>query len=369
MSVRLYKKGNRYYAEWYDPDRRPKKKYTSLQTEDRDLAERKLKRLEIEFIDRKFDPWDRSIERRKQLRPLGNAIQRFLKTKSHLAVATQKNYSEKLGLLERYIGTNTTVDQITDGMLRDFLCDGNRRRTSQQSYLTHISAFFHWLVREEVIQKNPCKKVDLGKKPKVRVSKAIHEDELWAIIKNMEANAGENPRIPREKILLLSKLYQVMFYLGLRAREASYMKWWWVDWNCKTLRLPSNDEFSPKAKEEQKIRLVEPALLILYDRWTGMRRQDKDEYIFTTGRGKHIPPGYISKTFKKWVRRTLPEHRAKVVSLHSLRHGICLYLLKRTGNIEVAREHLRHSDISVTQVYARYTDEMYFDVLNEAIGA
>ncbi len=51
------------------------------------------------------------------------------------------------------------------------------------------------------------------------------------------------------------------------------------------------------------------------------------------------------------------EHRAKWASMYSLRHTAATRILSNTGNIKLAKEILRHSDLKMTEIYAKIVDE------------
>ena len=53
----LRTKGDRYYAEFYDPVRRPARKWVALRVRDKQAARSKLVRLEREHANGDFDPW------------------------------------------------------------------------------------------------------------------------------------------------------------------------------------------------------------------------------------------------------------------------------------------------------------------------
>ena len=262
-TVRLYKKGRRFYAEWYDPTRVPKKKYEALGTDDERAARRRLQRLEIDLIDGRHDPWDKKRGSAEKFQRLGAAVEGFLRTKQHLAKKSRKNYSAKLGMLVDHLGADTDVRQVREEDIRDFLDNGRRSLTSQRTYLTHVSAFFRWLRKRDVIEGDPCRGVDLGKKQKVRVVKSILYDELDRVTERMEGEADRHPQRDPVRTRVLARLYRVVFYLGLRAREATHMRWSWVDLDGAVLRIPNDETFSPKGKEEQKVRIVPPAMDIL----------------------------------------------------------------------------------------------------------
>lgn len=53
----LRKKGVHYYAEFYDPDRHPKRKWVPLRTKDKQAATHKLTDFDRRFARGEYDPW------------------------------------------------------------------------------------------------------------------------------------------------------------------------------------------------------------------------------------------------------------------------------------------------------------------------
>lgn len=163
--ARLYTKGRRYYAEFYDRARRPKKKYVPLGRNKR-AAIAALARLEVEFAQGVFDPWN------PQPNPLDissveEAIRAFLATKEGFSPKTLKMYSYVLGLFRESLPARIHLVTVRPKHIRDFLFKRDLNDVGRETYFRHIKIFFRWCLTERLIERNPANEVDIPKPPKV----------------------------------------------------------------------------------------------------------------------------------------------------------------------------------------------------------
>lgn len=96
---KLGKSGN-YFAYFYDSNRSPKEKSYPLRTTRKDIARRRLTKLEDEYADGKFDPW--TDDEPVGAFTLEEAIERFLKDKrGSVRKSAVEQYDSKLGHFRR----------------------------------------------------------------------------------------------------------------------------------------------------------------------------------------------------------------------------------------------------------------------------
>ena len=95
----LRKKSGRYYARFYDRNRSPKRKELALGCTRKDVARRKLSKLERQYRNETFDPWAPNAE--PDALTLSEAISRFMDSRSHLREQTIKSYRSVLRVWKR----------------------------------------------------------------------------------------------------------------------------------------------------------------------------------------------------------------------------------------------------------------------------
>lgn len=82
---------------------------------------------------------------------------------------------------------------------------------------------------------------------------------------------------------------------------------------------------------------------------------DKEAFVFTWPDGRMVDPNYLSKHFKKLVRKL----ELKNVHFHCLRHSYASMLLASGEDIKVISENLGHKDIRITlDMYTHVMDEL-----------
>ena len=78
----LFKRGNGYYASFFDATKRPKRKQVALGTKIKREAERKLYDLEDRYSCGTFNPWNPTLpEPEADLSTLGGAVKAFIDSK------------------------------------------------------------------------------------------------------------------------------------------------------------------------------------------------------------------------------------------------------------------------------------------------
>ena len=81
----------------------------------------------------------------------------------------------------------------------------------------------------------------------------------------------------------------------------------------------------------------------------------------TTASGRNI--------VKNWVRQTLGDKAVGTITPHSFRHYFVTTVLRASGNLKLAQELARHSNIQVTQRYAHLSndelDKGYYEIFEK----
>lgn len=91
-------------------------------------------------------------------------------------------------------------------------------------------------------------------------------------------------------------------------------------------------------------------------------RNDREEYLLTSQKGKRLTTRALQKQFKICLKgASLPSH----YSIHCLRHTYATNLLKASGNLKLVKEQLGHSSIKTTEVYIALVEEDTKKALNK----
>lgn len=266
---------------------------------------------------------------------LADKVDLFISSKQleGLSPKTLMDYRLELGLFMR---TNRkAVVQIQTPDIRKYLADLKGIETSTMGKkLTVLKSFFGWLVREEILLRDPTAKIRLPKK-KARLPKSLSVQELEMVREACETR--------RERAIV-----EVLYSTGCRLSELASME----------ISQINHQEMSTtvvgKGNKERKVYLTYLAMYHL-ERYL-VTREDNCDYVFAT----------LRKPIRQLSNRSIQDvvdNIEKRCSLnknmhpHTFRHTLAQSMLDNGASLEEVQHILGHSNISTTQVYAHVSEE------------
>src|SRR5690606_33824357 len=99
-----------HHAEFYDPLRRPKRKYVPLRTRSKEAARGKLAVLEARYGRGEWDPWTDTVPREGAT--LGEAAAAYLRAKPDLRPASVRSFKSLKGLLAKRLGEDFPLEAV-----------------------------------------------------------------------------------------------------------------------------------------------------------------------------------------------------------------------------------------------------------------
>ncbi len=213
---------------------------------------------------------------------------------------------------------------------------GASSRTSAR-ILSSLRKFYDYLVRERLIEENPCAGIDspyLGRS----LPQFLSESQVEALL---AAPDTSHPLGLRDRAML-----EVMYAAGLRVSELVVLRFHQLDSQRGLVRLLG------KGDKERLVPLGEEALDRLEDylvhgrpQLLGERRSD---YVFVTRRGGPMTRQAFWQLIKRYARQANID---KPLSPHTLRHAFATHLLNNGADLRVVQMLLGHSSLSTTQIY------------------
>lgn len=250
-----------------------------------------------------------------------------------LSDLTLEGYKIELKQFSNFI--NKAVVQITTSDIRKYLSHNSSWMISTvDRKLSVLKSFFSWLVREEMLIRDPTAKIKAPKKPK-RLPKALSIEELEIVRESCETL--------RERALM-----EVMYSTGCRLSEIRKMKR--TDINIQTMSL----RVIGKGDKERIVYLSIKALHQL--RKYLMIRKDDCEYLFITER----------RPFRQMSSRNIEriidkiEKRAKIskkLTPHTFRHTFATLAMENGADLADVQQLLGHEDPATTLVYSHVSEE------------
>jgi integrase/recombinase XerC len=276
----------------------------------------------------------------------------------------------------------TPVDRLTEdaivwlaSALKDYA------PTSERLYLTAVSGFYEFLAAERLSNVNLPRLHLLirqrARRPGIRLPQFPKEDiervlnYTKEIIEQAFDSSNEQLRALRDRSFLLT-----LADTGLRVHEACALRRGDVDWNeGRAVIIGKGDKqavvrFSSRSMRALRDYLSARAAL---DGSSGrplpslplFSRHDK-------GAGKKVKPITTAtgrNIVAERVGQALGEQAVGTITPHSFRHYFVTTVLRASGNLKLAQELARHTNIAVTQRYAHLSDDEldqgYYEIFDQ----
>jgi len=234
---------------------------------------------------------------------------------------------------------------VSQKVLLDFLSYLGKRLASR-SVARHISSlkmFFHFLVAEGLIIRNPANLLE-NPKPTKGLPDILNTKEIEILLSQPETT---KPGGLRDLAIL-----EVLYATGLRVSELISLKL--SDINLETGYIRTLG----KGAKERIVPMGENAIEVINSYMSkGRKKMIKDcnpPYLFLNLRGQSITRQGLWKIIKKYG------HKAglkKKITPYGIRNSFASHLLEAGADLRSVQIMLGHEDISPTQIYTHVTKE------------
>jgi len=231
--------------------------------------------------------------------------------------------------------------KVSITILREFIIHLHECKSSSKSQariLSGIKSFYHYLSIENVIDANPCDKID---RPRIerKLPDTLSPDEINDIINSVDLS---NPHGERNRTIL-----ETLYSCGLRVSELINLK-------CSKLFL--EDGFlivTGKGNKERAVPLNNILIKYLKNYIRLIRSHQNietghEDFVFLNNRGKQLTRMMIFTIVKKHTEKAGIK---KNISPHTFRHSFATHLLQGGADLRAIQTMLGHESISTTEIY------------------
>jgi site-specific recombinase XerD len=269
----------------------------------------------------------------------------------HIKLSKSKSYLRSVKLSFKHFLSftgNLPLINIESHLLDRFITTTFSRSNSAASlYYRTLKAAFSKAESWGYISSNPFKKVKAPKVPKSH-PQFITQEEFQIILSVTKRTD-------------LKDIFVIAFYTGMRLGEILNMKWSWIDFSQKIITTKNSNGYSTKSKKERTIPMNEKVQQIINHKLTSLNGSSKENYIFQNSNCIKFNEDFISKQFKKIIRKA---KLSDEIHFHTLRHSFASILVQRGVSLYVVKELLGHEDIKTTQVYSHLTQVSLLNAVN-----
>ncbi len=269
--------------------------------------------------------------------------------------------SYKNDLSQFYNFFNITTDSIEKDIIgninfRDIkewiysLSEQNITNKSINRKISTLKKYYKFLLREEIVTKNPLTKIISPKQPK-KLTKFVNQEQINILLDDSLFDNSKNKLTDK---LIISLLYGT----GMRLSELINLKINDVFFSEKKLKVLG------KRNKERFIPLHDKLLNDLKEYFTYRTSLNPDnDFILQTTKGKKLYAKYVYRVVNKYLTLVTTIDKK---SPHILRHTFATHILNNGAELNAVKELLGHSNLSATQIYTHNTFEKIKNIYKQA---
>lgn len=359
----LIKSGKKYYIQFYNKNKQPKRKQIPTETRSLSTARKIAQHLEAEYLLGEFDPWEKKKDVQPDYTFLSEIIELYVEEKSNTcwSKTTIHSNGKLFHKICREIG-HYQLSELTITPFNQFINVGNKAHATRIGYKAKLTAFLNWATSNGYIQiERPIvlKINTLSSTQEQTINYFTKQDiqTLTTYISDIVTKDLESGyQTKKFNAMWLVDFIHWQRLSGMRLSETLNLRA--SDINTQTWEIIiGNDHFVTKSKKKQvlPIESVEP-LKEIASRKLAVCFSDHDRLF------GHSCRRHTNRLFNKYLKKALP--KKTYLNIHSLRHTCCIELLRAGVPIYTVQRWLRHADVKTTQ---RYADLLNMDI-SEQVG-
>ncbi len=228
---------------------------------------------------------------------------------------------------------------------------GRSARTVNRKIST-LKSFYKYLMREQIIRRNPMNKV-LSPKPDKKLPGFVEEEKMNLLLEGFRF--GNDFKGIRNRLII-----EVLYITGMRQSELIGLEDSSIDLHELSIRVTGK-------RNKQRIIPFDRAYLEAFREYIRLREQEYPDRgytcFFITDRGLPIYPKFVYRVVTSYLRLVTTMDKR---SPHVLRHTFATHMLNRGADLNAIKELLGHASLSATQVYTHTTFKKLVSIYKQA---
>lgn len=280
----------------------------------------------------------------------------YLSVERGLSKNTLESYARDLRQYLSYLKDkkrlklSETTQTTVIGYLLQLQAKGKATATLSRS-LAAIKSYYHFLFREERIERDPTMNLDAPKQEK-RLPRVLSVENVGRLLEQPDLKV---PAGIRDRAML-----EVLYATGLRVSELVFLKVSDVNLEMGYIKCWG------KGSKERIVPLGSVALKYVKHYLEHARRflasSLHEDTLFLNHHGHRLTRQGFWKIIKKYAESIQLEED---ITPHTLRHSFATHLLENGADLRSVQEMLGHADISTTQIYTHLTKNKIKEVYDQ----
>ncbi|MBI1768519.1 MAG: tyrosine-type recombinase/integrase [Bacteroidetes bacterium] len=213
-----------------------------------------------------------------------------------------------------------------------------------------LRSYYKFLLRQEVITKDPMTKVKMLKTKK-KLPHFVQEADMVKVLDQIEFTTDFEGT--RDQLVL-----ELLYGTGMRLSELIGLKDHSINLKDRTLKVLGK-------RNKERIIPFTQSLVNLIEGYRKARNREvekKNETFFVTENGQPLYPMLVNRIVKKYLKDSNVDKK----SPHVLRHTYATHLLNKGAEINAVKDLLGHASLAATQVYTHNSMEKLKKVFDQA---
>lgn len=218
---------------------------------------------------------------------------------------------------------------------------GGRAPATISRHLAALKSFYHFLLNEKVVEKDPTNNLESPKLEK-KLPRVLSVDEVELLL--------NQPQI-RDAIGLRDKaMLELLYATGIRVSELISLDVEHINLDLGYIRCFG------KGSKERIVPLGSIAKFYVSEYLQKGRvkliKVKSEQALFANHHGRRMTRQGFWKIIKKYANEASIQ---KAITPHTLRHSFATHLLENGADLRSVQEMLGHADITTTQIYTHLT--------------
>ena len=281
---------------------------------------------------------------------------KYLKFEKRLSENTVISYKTDLDQFFSFYKEHSTsqeIEKVDKRTIRSWIVKLSLSNLSAKSInrkIASLKSFFKFLVKRDLIKKNPSSHIN-SLKTDQKIPSFIKERDINFLFKNIDTKEDFTGQ---RDLLILELLYGT----GIRISELINIKISDINFTKKEIKVIG------KRNKERIIPLHNNAI---YQTKKYLKLAEKEgyknQYLLFTKKGEKIYPMLINRIVKKHLSTLI---KSKKYNPHLLRHTFATHILNKGGDLNSIKDLLGHSSLAATQVYTHNSIEKLKETFNSS---
>ena len=286
---------------------------------------------------------------------------KYIQFEKRYSPKTVLSYQTDLTQFEQFLSATfqeNNIEAAEYGLIRAWivsLVESKLDASSINRKIACLRSFYKFLMRQEIVTKNPMTKIRILKTQK-RLPHFVKEDDMTMLLDGQKSNEDFPDTLEgwRDRLLI-----EFLYGTGMRLSELIHLKESQVNLTGKTVKVLGK-------RNKERIIPFADNLVSIIEAYRKVRNREVEMrnhgFLFVTDSGDQLYPMFVNRSIKKHLKNSGTEKK----SPHVLRHTYATHLLNKGAEINAVKDLLGHSSLAATQVYTHNSMEKLKKVFDQA---